>query len=100
MPAQKLIKKVIFCALQGALFLHVFYSQVLAAEVVINEVFANPVNEADEFIELYNTSDADVEITGFIVSDLANYTYVIPEATMSRKKFLCFGKNNYQYSFE
>ena len=68
---------------------------VRAAEIVINEVFANPsgpATEETEFIELYNLSGSAVDISNYSLAD--NYSsYVIQEATMSAQGFMAFRKN-------
>jgi len=81
--ARQLGKYLVLGALAGAFFL---LPPPAHAQVAINEILANPVNEDDEFIELYNTGDQAVDITGYKVSDLVK-TYTLPEATISAKSF-------------
>lgn len=68
---------------------------VYAAEIVINEVFPNPSGpstEETEFIELYNLSNGEIDISGYSLAD--NYSsYIIPEATMSAHGWLAFRKS-------
>ncbi|AKM79578.1 MAG: Dockerin-like protein [Candidatus Beckwithbacteria bacterium GW2011_GWB1_47_15] len=85
MPARKIFKSFVIGAISGALFL--FAAAIpTQAQVKLNEIFANPVDENDEFIELYNTGDQPVTLTGYKVNDLVK-TYVLPEATISAKGF-------------
>ncbi len=63
-----------------------------AQSVVINEIFANPENEDDEFVELYNISDEERDISSWEVSDLAK-SYIIPEGKISGKGFFLLEKN-------
>lgn len=52
------------------LFLLLFFPQKsLAADVVLNEIFSNPVNENDEYIELYNITTSEINLSGWTVSD-------------------------------
>lgn len=50
-------------------FLLLFPPRALAIDVVLNEIFANPVNEDDEYIELFNTTSSEVTLSGWTVSD-------------------------------
>lgn len=82
--------KLIISAIMGAIFLS-NTGAVCAADLVINEVYANPVNEDEEFIELYNLANEDVELNGYQLADLKK-TYTVPEATISAKGFFSFRK--------
>lgn len=66
-----------------------------AADVVINEVYANPPDESNEFIELYNTSSSSVTISGWTVSDTegSTDTYTLPtETTIGAGEYKVFKK--------
>ncbi len=63
----------------------------MASDVVINEfmasndaAIADQDGEFDDWIELYNTTDADIDLTGYFLSDNANNLdkYDIPAGTM------------------
>jgi hypothetical protein len=62
------------------LFLFIFPAKAYAADVNLNEIYANPPNESDEFIELYNNTSGDIQIGGWKVSDKVK-TYTIPDNT-------------------
>ncbi len=72
------------------LFLLITASPTQAA-VVLNEIFANPVDENEEFIELYNSGDQAVIISGYKVADLSK-SFAINEATMAAKSFYLLKK--------
>ena len=67
-------------------------STVSAAEVVINEVFANPENEDDEFIELFNTTDTSISISDWKISDKVK-TFVISDTLLSPKGYVSLKKS-------
>jgi len=71
------------------------------AQVVINEFLANPSgsqSEPDEFIELYNTDDGDVDISLWSIDDIdggGSSPYEIAEGTiMEGKSFLYFERGS------
>ena len=68
-------------------------SVVLASDVVINEIYANPPGstEETEFVELYNRGDNPVDLSGYKIADLVK-EYTISEATISGHGFLSFRK--------
>ena len=89
------IKKILIIgALINAFFIN--KTAVLASTLVLNEIYANPVNEDDEFIEIYNLTDLPLEIGGYKLTDLTNKPYIIPEATIAAKSFLVIKKLNFQ----
>src|SRR5262245_17856722 len=49
----------------------------IGAGVIINEVHYNPPDETklEEFIELYNAGEADVDISGWYFSDGVSFTF-------------------------
>lgn len=83
-----IIKKLLIGAMIGAFFL--INPATVSAQVKLNEIFANPANEDDEFIELFNPSDQAIDITGYKLTDLTNKPFIIPEATISAKGFYSF----------
>lgn len=71
-------KRNVFIAL---FFIFVFSSsKAYAADVNINEIYANPPNESDEFIELYNNTSSEQLIGGWKISDKVK-AYTIPDNT-------------------
>lgn len=69
-----------------------FPSLSFASDIVINEIFANPENEDDEFLELYNNTDSEINLSGWIFSDLVK-NYTIADAKISPKGFLVLEKS-------
>ena len=69
------------------------------AQVRINEVLANPSgpsNEPDEFIELINIGDEQLDISGWILSDTQGSitSFIIPDNTIIEKgSFLSFRRS-------
>jgi len=59
------------------LFLCYLTASGLQAQVVINELHYNPDGSADdtEFIELWNTGEATVDISGWTMSDGVDFTF-------------------------
>jgi len=62
-----------------------------SASVVLNEIFSNPENENDEFIELYNNSDTEIDLSNWKVSDLVK-SFTISDLKISAKSFLVLDK--------
>jgi len=56
----------------------------LGAEVVISEIMYNPAadNTGGEFVEIYNTGDAAVDVSGWKLVDSAQEMLALPEGTM------------------
>ncbi len=77
-------------AVIGAFFL-ASVGLIEASDLVINEIYPNPPgsSEGEEFVEIYNTSDVEITLTGFKLADLVK-TYIIPEATISARGFWSF----------
>lgn len=50
-----------------------------STDIIISEVYPNPPNEADEFIELQNRGNFSVNMSGWIVKDLTK-SYTLKEA--------------------
>jgi len=52
------------------------------ADVILNEVLANPLNEdTGEFVELFNTGDAPVDLSGWQLADAADTNDLIEDYT-------------------
>lgn len=66
-------------------------NQVLAADVVINEIYANPENEDDEFIELYNTTDSEISLISWKIADKVK-TYTLGDVKISARGFVSLKK--------
>jgi len=51
--------------------------QVLAANVVINEIHFDPDDSTEqvEFLELYNDSGAEVDLSGWVIDDAVDFTF-------------------------
>jgi len=74
----------------------IFYSD----NIVINELLPNPPGSDDyEWIELYNFNNYSVDLSGWMLSDLTESKYVIPnEKIIEAKSFLTFDKLNTKIS--
>ncbi len=81
---------VILCGLVVIVFF-VLPVRTYASEIVINEIFANPEDEKEEFIELYNKSESEVDLSGWKISDLAK-DYIIIDLKISGNGFLVLEK--------
>jgi hypothetical protein len=56
----------------------------LTSEVLLNEVFYNPINPSDKFIELYFNGSGTIDISGWdIVADNAYNIPALPDAILS-----------------
>ena len=57
-------------------------SGAVTAQVVINEIHYNPNGEtsAEEFIELFNTGENAIDVSGWMISDAVEFS--IPEGTL------------------
>ena len=76
---------IIYCVL--------IYPSTIIAQVVVNEIYPNAPNpdgrsEPDEFIEIYNYGDNEIDITGYTISDSSN-SYSLSQ-TIKPKEFLVF----------
>ncbi|MFH1585143.1 MAG: lamin tail domain-containing protein [archaeon] len=70
------------------------------ASVVINEVETNPINESEEYVELYNDGLSDVNISGWMIIDSGSDTDTIPDGTIiSSKDFFVFEESISSLSF-
>ncbi|MFH1457295.1 MAG: lamin tail domain-containing protein [Patescibacteria group bacterium] len=69
-------------------------------KVFINEVLPNPHGSDDyEWIELYNSNNYSVDLSGWMLSDATGNKYVIPNGKiLLSKNFLTFDKLNTQIS--
>lgn len=69
-------------------------SSVVSADVVINEVMPNPEgDEANEFIELYNTSGSDVDLEGYVLIDQKGQSFTISGKQIAASSYLVFYKS-------
>lgn len=66
---------------------------VLAGHVVINEIMYHPAsdNDAEEYIELHNTSTSDVDVTGWRLDD--GVAFVFPEQSIPASGYLVVTAN-------
>ncbi len=67
--------------------------------VIINEILANSVSPEVDFIELYNTSDEDIDISGwFITDDIETPNeWIIPANTVvEAHQYIVFQEGEYQ----
>ncbi|HBI17380.1 MAG: Microbial collagenase [Candidatus Moranbacteria bacterium GW2011_GWF2_34_56] len=66
------------------------------SDVRINEILPNPKNEADEFIELYNFGNNDIELEGWVLKDgTAGGVYKLKgDKNIKKKDFLVINKSD------
>lgn len=70
-----------------------FLEQVVGdSKIIINEIFPNPVgsDEENEFIELKNIGDIEVDLTGWFLSDATNKKYKITQGKVSPQGLIIF----------
>ncbi|MBI5465320.1 lamin tail domain-containing protein [Candidatus Gottesmanbacteria bacterium] len=96
MPAEQkfLIKIFLSFLIASAIFL--FSPKVIFAQVVINEILPNPTS-GNDWVELYNNSDQEVNISNWILDDEGTTTDMlkIPEGTtIGTKGFKSFYVSN------
>lgn len=48
--------------------------------VILSEIFPNPIDEADEWVELFNGSDEEIPLAGWILADAVK-EYAFPDGT-------------------
>lgn len=70
----------------------VFPLSCLAADVLINE-FYTPTT-SDDWVELYNSSDSSIDLSGWYLEDNTSNIASISEASISAKGFAVFGVGN------
>lgn len=80
------------------ILLQLFFPNSAKAQVVINEVFPNPsgsTSEPNEFIELLNSGDVPIVITGWQISDTQGSikTYIFPVATLDPGVYVNFRRS-------
>ena len=65
-------------------------TKIFSSEVHITEIYPNPPgsDSEDEFIELYNTSDKTVDITGWKLGDSSKKRYTITDGQMTPGAYL------------
>ncbi len=72
------------------------YEQVLAANsIVINEILAHSHNDLPDWVELYNTTDRNINIGGWYLSDSAEnlQKYQIPSVTIPAYGYAVFSED-------
>jgi len=52
-------------------------------QIVINELFPNPENEDNEWIEILNTSTSTIDLAGWYITDATAKTFIISTTTAS-----------------
>ncbi len=62
--------------------------------ISVSELYPNPSGEqsesTDEFIELYNPNDFDVDLNGWLLKDASDKTYIIKNKTLPAKSYIAF----------
>ncbi len=91
----------IYSILLGLFLFFSLSSKILAANIVINEILPNPdgpSSEDSEWIELYNTTDNSIDISGWLLDDSdgsGSNPYALPSGSViSAKGFLTFEKSS------
>lgn len=65
--------------------------------VIINEVYPDPeidvnedgaIDQEDEFVELYNPNDEDLDISGYSISDNTRTYYILNDTITANSRFL------------
>jgi hypothetical protein len=76
------------------------YSNEILNKLFISEIFPNPKGKDDqEFIEIFNSSEEEIDISNFILKDKTKREFKIKEGTkISPKSFLVFWKNETKIS--
>ncbi len=65
----------------------------VSGAVVINEVESNPDDETMEYVELYNSGNSEVDLSGWMIEDSRGRIDVIPNGTsISSKRFFVFNE--------
>ena len=74
---------------------------VVYPQVVINEVHYNPVGSGDasEFVELYNPSDRDIDISGWYFSDGFDFTFA-PDTILPAGEYVVVAKDTAAFAAE
>lgn len=81
---------IVFCCLW------IYFTKVVSAQVVLTEVFPAP-SEGDEWIELYNTSDAPISLGGWKIEDNSGQVTTTPTLdgqTLPAQSFLVLEVKN------
>jgi hypothetical protein len=68
--------------------------------IFINEILPNPVNEDDEYIELYNSEDTDVDLVNWILRDGSKTgKYVISKGSIIKAgEYFAIYKKDYKFA--
>lgn len=74
-------------------------NQARSVDLKVNEVFPYPKNSStEEFIEILNASEEDIDLTGFTISDAVS-SYKIKNGTIKAGSFLVIYKSTSSLSF-
>jgi len=76
-------------------------SKATKKDIVINEVFPNPagVDLEKEFIEIKNISNKTIDLTGWILKNLAGQTYTLPSLKMTPESIAVFYRSQTKIAF-
>ena len=62
--------------------------------IIISELYPNPPSEqsesSDEFIELYNPNNFDVDLNGWLLKDASDNTFIVKNKTIAANSYLVF----------
>jgi hypothetical protein len=80
------------------LLVSALFPKIIKAQVVINEVLANPSGpstEPDEYIELFNKGAEEITLSGWQITDTkgATKTYTIPDTTVGAGFYVSFHRS-------
>lgn len=97
----RFVKKSIHFIIFAVIFISAVFlskSAAFASDIVINEILPNPSSSNDdtEYIELYNKSDTDIDLTNWQLDDLENggaNPFKITEKTILKKDYFVFYKD-------
>ena len=71
--------------------------------IQLNEVFSSPADGSSEWVELYNTGEASIDLSGVVLDDIANggsSPYVLPNGTsIMPHAYLVIGKADSKIAF-
>lgn len=59
-----------------------------AGDIILNEIMAVPAGEAGEFVELYNPSDKNIDISGWSLGDGADEGSIPPDTRLRADSYL------------
>lgn len=73
---------------ETAQFEYIETEEAILGDVVINEFLSNPVNNSDDFVELYNNSNKIIDIVGWNLSDETSTSEDFPSAIIRPGEYL------------